>query len=138
MMSEPGKFYCTNRNHVLILVLLIFVISFGIVIPLVDEHADLDRNRGPTKYAVIRENFPDPCLATDLDGKYYAFATGNESIGINIQIASALSTNLSQWTLHKHKDALPVLGSWALQPHSIAQVWAPEVVQRVSPPLHLV
>jgi hypothetical protein len=76
----------------------------------------------PARYAVIKENLADPCLVTDVGGKHYTFATGNATLGINVQIASALSNELSQWTIHRGQDALPVLKEWVFQPNVIAQV----------------
>ena len=133
--SHWMSFFSHKLNRALLLIFIACVIAISLVDVRGNHHkavnAAQSMQQDPAKYAVIKENFADPCLGVDDDGTYYAFATGNATIGINVQVASAPSTNLSDWTLHKGQDALPVLGSWALQPNKIAQVWAPEVVQRV-------
>lgn len=130
------KFFSSKRNRVLTLGFAICIIAFSLITPFTSRrsHHDSDGVSGAARYAAIKSNFPDPCLVEDeSQGKYFAFATNDAAAGINIQIASAETSDLKNWTLHIGQDALPVLGSWALQPNKIAQVWAPEVVQRVRP-----
>lgn len=76
----------------------------------------------PVTEPVIKENFPDPCLAQAPTGEWYAFST--QSGKTNVQLAS--SPDFAHWTLHRGYDALPILPRWAL-PHPIADVWAPDV-----------
>ncbi|RMZ90970.1 hypothetical protein DV736_g1813, partial [Chaetothyriales sp. CBS 134916] len=70
----------------------------------------------------INSNFPDPSLAQDSDGRFYAFSTQHKNI--NVQIAS--SPDFSAWELHEGADALPEVPSWAQDP-PFAEVWAPDV-----------
>ena len=76
----------------------------------------------PASEPVIKENFPDPCLAQAHTGEWYAFST--QSGKINTQLAS--SPDFAHWTLHQGYDALPTLPTWALS-HPTADVWAPDV-----------
>ncbi|RMZ82581.1 hypothetical protein DV738_g1664, partial [Chaetothyriales sp. CBS 135597] len=57
----------------------------------------------------INSNFPDPALAQDHDGRFYAFSTQNKNI--NIQIASSL--DFDTWELLHGADALPKVPPWA-------------------------
>ncbi|RMD41500.1 hypothetical protein DV735_g3617, partial [Chaetothyriales sp. CBS 134920] len=75
----------------------------------------------------INSDFPDPTLAQDHDGRFYAFST--QSKNVNIQIAS--SVDFSTWELLEGADALPQGPSWALDA-PFAQVWAPNVNQMPS------
>ena len=83
------------------------------------------------RYAVIPENFPDPCLINDWEGKWYAFATRTNNL-VHVQVASAPQDNISEWTLHEGYDALPTLGAWAATQLTDSAVWAPYVVNTVS------
>ncbi|KAK5112229.1 hypothetical protein LTR62_004390 [Meristemomyces frigidus] len=74
-------------------------------------------------------NFPDPAV-TEVDGKWYAFAT--RTIGSSIHIQVAESSDFSTWTIATNPDgsqhdALPNLPSWvnAASPNT----WAPDIVQ---------
>jgi beta-xylosidase len=69
---------------------------------------------------VIDANFADP-FVLEVDGTWYAYATGN--LTYNIQVAS--STDLVTWT--RPREALPRLPLW--QPSSKGLTWAPEVVR---------
>ena len=81
------------------------------------------------EFAVVRSNFPDPCLL-QVNNTWYAFATSTNP-AIHIQVASA--ADITQWSLIEGYDAMPVLPEWALKKAS-PQVWAPQVVQKVNHP----
>jgi beta-xylosidase len=67
---------------------------------------------------VIDRNFADP-FVLEVDGTYYAYATGN--LTFNIQVTT--STDLVHW--ERVREALPRLPLW--QPTSKGLTWAPEV-----------
>jgi len=69
---------------------------------------------------VIDRNFADP-FVLEVDGTYYAYATGN--LTYNIQVST--STDLVQW--ERVREALPRLPLW--QPTSKGLTWAPEVTE---------
>ena len=79
---------------------------------------------------VIERNFADP-FVLEVDGTYYAYATGN--LTFNIQVTT--STDLVNW--ERVREALPRLPLW--QPTSKGLTWAPEVTAdgwRVRDALH--
>lgn len=69
----------------------------------------------------INDNFADPGFI-EVDGIYYAFATGNGRQNIPM----ATSNDFINWEL-LNQDALPKLPIW-----SAGDTWAPDVVQLVS------
>ncbi len=69
---------------------------------------------------VIDRNFADP-FVLEVDGTYYAYATGN--LTYNIQVTT--STDLVHW--ERAREALPRLPLW--QPTSKGLTWAPEVTE---------
>ena len=89
---------------------------------------DIPVNNDAAEYAVIEENFPDPCMVFSWDdGQWYAFATRNSEV--NVQVASA--PNMSHWTYHDGYDAMPQAGKWVANQINDTQVWAPTVTKRV-------
>lgn len=77
-------------------------------------------------YRVIDADFPDPCVI-QTGSDYYAFATNGN--GVNVQVAT--STDFVSWGLLSGVDALPgPFPSWVA---STPAIWAPDVIQRVSP-----
>ena len=72
---------------------------------------------------VIEDNFPDPCVIYS-DGTWYAFSTNNGVYNIPV----ATSTDFETWTV-LDQDALPDAGVWS----GGTNVWAPDVIQLVSP-----
>ena len=89
-----------------------------------------ERSHLAVKYALINENFPDPCFI-ESNGTFYAFATRNSSEAANIQVASASSDTIHAWTLHAAIDALPDPGPWTAKHLRDIAVWAPSVVEVV-------
>ena len=69
---------------------------------------------------VIDRNFADP-FVLEHDGTYYAYATGD--LTVNIQVST--SPDLVTWS--NRDEALPRLPFW--QPSSKGLTWAPEVVE---------
>jgi beta-xylosidase len=69
---------------------------------------------------VIERNFADP-FVLEVDGTYYAYATGN--LTFNIQVTT--SKDLVHW--ERVREALPRLPLW--QPTSKGLTWAPEVTR---------
>lgn len=82
-----------------------------------------------SQYVLVNENFPDPCFI-ESGGSFYAFATRNGS-GINIQLATAPSDSIRNWTFHSTHDALPDPGPWTAKQLQDLAVWAPSVVEVV-------
>jgi hypothetical protein len=108
-----------------VILLLLTILSTVII---VKYPASNIQTISPSEFAVIKSNFADPCLLS-VDGMFYAFATRPDP-ALHVQVASA--KDISDWTLHEGYDAMPTLPRWALQ-EGDAAVWAPQVVQRVSP-----
>jgi len=73
---------------------------------------------------VIDKNFPDPSVI-EVDGVWYAFATN----GLGRRIPMAKSSDFKSWSIIDG-DAMPTVGAWARSKD--AQVWAPDVIRRVS------
>jgi beta-xylosidase len=69
---------------------------------------------------VIDRNFADPFIL-EVDGEWYAYATGD--LTVNIQVAR--SSDLVTW--EPTEEALPKLPLW--QPVSKGLTWAPEVIE---------
>ena len=79
-------------------------------------------------YAVVKANFPDPCLIK-VENAYYAFATRPlMNTSLHVQVASAPET-ITKWQLLEGYDALPNLPAW-VKTHGDPGVWAPQVNQR--------
>ena len=94
------------------------------VLPLLVSAAPvLDEKRGISRVPVMRNNFPDPAIISD-GASWVAYGT-NDGI-YNVPLAH--SSNFDQFT-YSGKDALPHVGKWS----SGANIWAPDVVQLVSP-----
>ena len=68
---------------------------------------------------VIDANFPDPAIFRDTDGTFYAFATNNKAI--HVQVARSTAVN-GPWEVLQ-QDLLPTPGCWLTG----AKVWAPDV-----------
>jgi beta-xylosidase len=77
------------------------------------------QDRATTISPVINSNFPDPAIFQDSDNTWYAFATNNN--GINVQVAQASSPS-GPWTVLPN-DPLPIPGAWS----NGQNVWAPDV-----------
>lgn len=71
-------------------------------------------------HLAIEENFADPSFI-EVDGVYYAFATGNGKQNI----PTAISHDFVHWKV-QDKDALPKVPKW-----SGGSTWAPDVVRLV-------
>jgi hypothetical protein len=69
----------------------------------------------------IDADFPDPCIAMERGGKFYAFATSGN--GRRVQVASAPNP-LGPWTRHANIETLPKL-TWTTK----WDFWAPDVKQ---------
>jgi len=92
------------------------------------ENAEAKLADEASRYAVVKANFPDPCMI-EIEGGYYAFATRDlANPAINIQVATALE-GISKWTFLEGYDALPNLPVW-VRNDGDAGVWAPQVTQR--------
>jgi hypothetical protein len=109
--------------------LLPFTAPHGHDAPSGNDISAPDRSRLAVKYAMINENFPDPCFI-ESDGTFYAFATRNSSTA-NIQVASAPGDNVRNWTYYAFHDALPDPGVWTAKYLNDVAVWAPSVVEVV-------
>ncbi len=138
------KAFLTSKINLLLIVTVVsLLITFGIVTGVVtvpgfqDQDHDNDNDNSSTStnntdrahYAVIPENFADPCLINDGKGTWYAFATRTND-KVHVQMASAPESDISKWTLHEGHDALPTLGKWVAKIDDPA-VWAPYVVNTV-------
>ena len=132
-----SQFFRSKLNILLLSILTSLAIVFACVLPLftipaLDGH---DQDHDPARYAVIKENFPDPALSWDWgrDSGWYAFATrGN---GVNVQVATAKDHTFSNWTYLEGHDALPTPGKWAATSINDTQVWAPSVMSLIVCPL---
>lgn len=137
--SGKAGFFQRRRNRIVIGITGIIIIILVILIPVLQQlyfkpkreaEAPIKAAAEASTYAVVKANFPDPCLI-EVNGAFYAFATRSLSnVSLNIQAASA-TESISRWTLHEGYDALPKLPPW-VKSSSDSGVWAPQVVQRVS------
>jgi beta-xylosidase len=77
-------------------------------------------------HLILNENFPDPFVAK-FGGTYFAYATGNQIGGAQMNVQLVRSRNLTQWSTPA--EALPAanLPAWVDRQHP--QVWAPEVMR---------
>lgn len=134
--SNPAKPFWAKRKVVLISICAFLLIILVIVTPCVkllyfDKQRDVliaQNQEDASRYAVVKANFPDPCLIKVGKG-YYSFATRPlTNTSIHIQVASA-PESISRWTLLEGYDALPNLPPW-VKHHGDAGVWAPQVSQR--------
>ena len=75
---------------------------------------------------LLDENFPDPFVAR-FGGNFYAYATGSQSGGRQMNVQVVRSHTLTGWTVPT--EALPAEGlpKWVDKKHP--QVWAPEVMR---------
>ena len=74
---------------------------------------------------VINSNFADPSLI-EVNGTYFAFATGNNGVDARLDVQMASSKDFSTWTLHHDYNALHNVGG------HYGQVWAPDLSLAVS------
>ena len=131
--SRLKSLFASKITLSLLLTFFALLITFAIVLGLVTVPGFEGKSFSNTtstaaRYAVIKQNFPDPCLIQpNSTGRYYAFATRNTHV--NVQVASTPSTNISEWTYHDGHDALPNPGPWTATHLKDAQVWAPSVMQ---------
>jgi beta-xylosidase len=88
--------------------------------PSSDSTGSPDAGTGTFTNPVIDANFADPFIL-EVDGTWYAYATGN--LTYNMQVTS--SSDLVTWA--SPREALPKLPLW--QPVSKGLTWAPEVVR---------
>jgi hypothetical protein len=93
------------------------------------DYSARGRSKLAEQYALVNENFPDPCFI-ESNGTFYAFATRNSS-AVNIQVASASIDSITNWTFHDGTDALPDPGPWTAKQLGDIAVWAPSVVEVV-------
>ena len=123
--------FCADRSTVFLsLLILILIVTLAFVLGFITVPRFEDKSSPDTspQFAVIPHNFPDPSFVGSwTDGKYYAFATRNA--GINVQVA--IGTNISTWALQED-DALPHPGPWTAASLNDTQVWAPSVVITLS------
>lgn len=134
--SPCRQFFSSKLNILLLFVLASLIVVFScilalVVVPRFEKKSD----PGSPASAVIKQNFPDPCLTYDWargshdGGPWYAFATrGN---GVNVQVATADLQDFSNWTYLEGHDALPQPGKWVATQLSDSQVWAPSVMSKV-------
>ncbi len=133
--SRLKSLFRSKITTCLLLTFIALLITFGIVLGLVTipnfEHGPSpSATSTASQYAVIKENFPDPCLIQPgLIGSYYAFATRNSKV--NVQVASTPFAGISEWIYHDGHDALPYPGRWAATHLQDVQVWAPSVVEKL-------
>lgn len=97
-----------------------------------DGLSPAELNQLAAAHVLVNENFPDPSFI-EFNGTFYAFATRNSS-AVNIQVATAPSDNVHNWTFLPDHDALPDAGSWTAKQLRDIAVWAPSVVERVGVP----
>jgi beta-xylosidase len=76
-------------------------------------------------HLILNANFPDPFVGR-FEGAYYAYATGNQVGGAQMNVQFVRSSNLTQWS--EAREAFPAanLPAWVDRDHP--QVWAPEVM----------
>lgn len=141
------QFLSSNVNIALLSACIALVVALAVVLALVTvpdlkkddggtknlPGTDIPINNDGAKYAVIKEDFPDPCIVWQgniHDGRdqWWAFATRDTKV--NVRVASA--QNMSHWTYHEGLDAMPTIGKWAARQLADPAVWAPSVVNRVS------
>jgi beta-xylosidase len=75
---------------------------------------------------LLDENFPDPFLARFGRG-YFAYATGNQVGGAQMNVQLIRSSDLKTWTAPAEAFPAANLPAWVDKSHP--QVWAPEVME---------
>jgi beta-xylosidase len=75
---------------------------------------------------LLDENFPDPFLAR-FGRAFYAYGTGNQVGGAQMNVQMIRSANLTQWTAPAEAFPAANLPVWVDRSHP--QVWAPEVMK---------
>ena len=151
--SRPRSFFSSKVNTLLVFSVASLTVVLGFVVGFVtaprfqaDDEKDGNGSNGngtsnsklsnpdnTARYAVVKENFPDPCLVMDWTsqsaGAWYAFATRNSQV--HVQLAS--SSNMAHWTYHDGYDAMPTPGAWVASTLDDSEIWAPSVTNRVWP-----
>lgn len=79
----------------------------------------------PAFVPVLRENFPDPFVMSEGEGRYIAYATNDVQ-----NVPMAVSSDLASWQIlrgadGKKADAMPTLAPWVKPGFT----WAPEVIK---------
>ena len=137
--SRVRSLFASKVTLSLIILFVSLLITFAVVLGLVtipnfkdkDKASSTSSSSNPALYAVIKQNFPDPCLIKpSSQDDHYAFATRNSKV--NIQVASTNNGSISDWTYHENHDALPDPGKWVATQIPDAQVWAPSVMETPS------
>lgn len=142
MSSKPARigFFQRRRNLVLLGVCGLIMLLLTILTPVLHfvlkrkaKTAAAQLEEDASRYAVVKANFPDPCMI-EVEGGYYAFATRDlANTKLNIQVATAVES-ISNWTLIEGYDALPQLPTWVKNHNDSTDgdsaVWAPQVTQR--------
>ncbi|MDQ4087164.1 MAG: glycoside hydrolase family 43 protein, partial [Pseudomonadota bacterium] len=85
----------------------------------------VERLGAEAPHLILNENFPDPFVAS-FDGRYHAYATGNQVGGGQMNVQLVTSANLTQWSAPVEAFPAANLPSWVDRSHP--QVWAPEVM----------
>ena len=80
-------------------------------------------------HRLLDYNFPDPFVAR-FGGSYFAYATGNQVGGGQMNVQMVRSRDLTRWSAPAEALPLANLPAWVDRRHP--QVWAPEVV-RIGP-----
>lgn len=93
------------------------------VLPLLAPAALALNEREISNGPVMPNNFPDPAVIS-VGSSYIAYGTNDGTH--NVPMAN--SNNYESWT-YANRDALPKVGAWSTG----ANVWAPDVIQLVSP-----
>jgi beta-xylosidase len=75
---------------------------------------------------LLNENFPDPFLAR-FGRTYFAYATGNQIGGAQMNVQLIRSRDLKSWTAPAEAFPAATLPAWVDKSHP--QVWAPEVMK---------
>ena len=76
-------------------------------------------------HLILNGNFPDPFVARFGDA-FYAYATGNQVGGAQMNVQFVRSAGLTQWSIAAEAFPAANLPAWVDRRHP--QVWAPEVV----------
>ena len=139
--SDIRNFFAGKLNRILLLTVISLVISLAFFLGFVtvpglkskDEELTGSNNTHSeisARYAVVKENFPDPTIVYDYGHHtgWYAFATRDKKVHVQM----ATSKNISTWVYHDGYDAMPTLGAWVASQVEDTQVWAPSVTNRVS------
>lgn len=79
--------------------------------------------RGPRR--LIDANFPDPFVAS-FGGDFFAYATGNQTGGGQMNVQVSRSSDLSRWSPSAEAFPASHFPTWVDRAHP--QVWAPEVL----------